>query len=93
MRSFASLRRLVHQREVGLDLARRVRPLHLDDDAPPVRQRRAMHLADRRGGERLLVELGEQPLDRLAELLADRALDVLVRERAHVVLQARAARR
>ena len=46
-----------------------------------------MHLADRRGRERLLVELGEQPLDRLAELRADRALDVRERERAHVVLE------
>ena len=46
------LRRLVHQREVGLDLPRRVRPLHLDDDAPAVRQRRAVHLPDRRRGER-----------------------------------------
>ena len=29
-----------------------------------------MHLADRGGGDRLLDELDEQPLDRLAELLA-----------------------
>ena len=35
-----------------------------------------------------LVELEEQPLDRLAELLRDRPLDVRERERAHVVLQA-----
>src|SRR5205823_4183867 len=40
-------RRLVHQREVGLDLPRRVGTLHLDDDALPVRQRGAMHLTDR----------------------------------------------
>ena len=81
-------RGLVHQREVGLDLARRVRPLHLDGDALAVRQRRAMHLADRCRRQRLLVELGEQALDRLAELLANRPLDVRERERAHVVLQA-----
>ena len=47
-----------------------------------------MHLADRRGGERLLVELEEQPLDRLAELLLDHALDLRERERPHVVLEA-----
>ena len=35
-----------------------------------------------------LVELEEEPLDRLAELLADHALDVGERERAHVVLEA-----
>ena len=79
--------RLVHQREIRLDLLRRVRPLHLDDDATAVRQRRAVHLADRRCGERHLVELDEEPLDRLIELLADRALDIRVRERAHVVLK------
>jgi len=79
---------LVHQREVGLDLARCVRTLHLDDDTAAVRQRRAMHLPDRRGSERLRIEVGEQPLDRLTELLLDRLLDLRVRERPHVVLQA-----
>ena len=54
----------------------------------PFGQRRAVHLADRRRGERHLVELGEQPLDRLAELLADRPLDIGERERPHVVLKA-----
>ena len=47
-----------------------------------------MHLPDRRGRERLVVELGEQALDRLAELLRDRPLDVRVRERPDVVLEA-----
>ena len=46
-----------------------------------------MDLADRGGGDRLAVELEEEALDRLAELLLDHALDVLVRERAHVVLE------
>ena len=36
---------------------------------------------------RLLLELQEQPVDRLTEVLADRALDVLEGERPHVVLQ------
>ena len=47
-----------------------------------------MDLADRGGGHRRRVELDEEALDRLAELFLDHALDVLVRERAHVVLQA-----
>ena len=46
-----------------------------------------MHLADRGGGDRLAVELQEEPLDRLAQLLPDDALDLLVREGAHVVLE------
>ena len=40
---------------------------------------------------RLLVEVEEEALDRLPELLADRALDILERERPHVVLQARSS--
>ena len=78
---------LEEQRQVGLDLPRRVRALHLDDDAAAVRQDGAVHLADRRGGERLLVELEEEPLDRLAELLLHDALDVGVREGTDVVLE------
>ena len=65
-----------------------LRPLHLHRDAAAVRQHGAVHLADRRGGHRLLVELEVEPLDRLPELLADHALDVGERERAHVVLEA-----
>ncbi len=80
-------RGLVQKREVGLDLARRVRPLHLHRDAPAVRERRAVDLADRGGGDRGLVEVEEEPLDRLAELLADHALGVRVRKRANVVLE------
>src|SRR4029078_9314511 len=37
-------RRLVEQREIGLDLPRRLRPLHPDRDAPPVPPHRAVHL-------------------------------------------------
>ena len=78
---------LVEEREVGLDLARGVRPLHLDRDAPAVRKRRPVHLADRRGRDRGRIELGEELLDREAEVFADHALDVLVREGTHVVLE------
>ena len=49
-------RRLVEEREVGLDLPRGVRPLHLHGDALPVRQDSAVHLADRRRRHRLLLE-------------------------------------
>ena len=46
-----------------------------------------MYLADRRCRDRRLVELGEELLDGELELFADDALDVRVRERAHVVLE------
>src|SRR5439155_17147555 len=45
-------------------------------------------LADRGGGDRLALELDEEPLEGLAEVLPDDALDLFVRERAHVVLEA-----
>ena len=76
-----------HQLEVGLDLARRVRTLHLDDDLGVVGQGRPVHLADRGRGDRSLVELDERLLDGEAELLADDALDVLDRDRRDVVLE------
>src|SRR5262249_43828178 len=46
------------------------------------------HLADGRRGERVGIEFEEQSLDRLLEVLADDALDVRVRERPHIVLEA-----
>ena len=54
---------LIHELEVGLDLARGIRPLHLDDDAAAVRKHGAVHLADRRGRDRHLVELEEELLE------------------------------
>ena len=86
-RSFTSFAAWYSSVEVGLDLARRAGALHLHGDLLPVRQRRAVHLADRRGGDRLLVEVEEQPLDRVAEILLDHALGLVERERAHVVLE------
>ncbi len=80
-------RRLVHQLEIGLDLARSVRPLHLDGDSPAVRQHRAVHLADRGSRDRVGVELEEEPLDRLPELLSDHPLDLGERNGPHVVLE------
>ena len=80
--------RLIEQRDVGLDLSRRARTLHLDGDLPPVRQRGAMHLSDRGGGDRRLVELREELGDREAEILLDHLLDICDRKRPDVVLQA-----
>ena len=77
-----------HQLEVRLDLAGRLRPLHLDDDLVARRQRRAVHLADRRGGDRHLVEREERLLERQAHLLLDHPPHVGERDRRHVVLQA-----
>ena len=81
------LRRLVEKLEVGLDLLGSVRPLHLHGDTAAVRERGVMDLADRRGGDRPLRELGEELLDRQAELGQDDLLDLVVRHRRDVVLQ------
>ena len=86
-------RGLVEEPEVGFDLLRRARPLHLDGDRVPVRQDGSVDLADRRGGDRDRVELDEEALDRLAELLLDHALDVLVRRRGARRPGGRGARR
>ncbi len=48
---------LIHELEIGLDLPRRIRPLHLDDRPTPVWERRAVHLPDRRRRDRRLLEL------------------------------------
>ena len=55
---------LVEQRQVGLDLARGRRPLHLDRHEAPVRELGVMHLADRCGRHRDRVEGDEQAVDR-----------------------------
>ena len=78
---------LVEEGEVVLDLTRRVRPLHLDDDLVAVRQHRPVHLADRRGCDRRLAELDERLLERQAELALDDLAHLRERERAHVVLE------
>ena len=81
-------RGLVEQREVGLDLARGVRALHLDRDLVAVRKHRAVHLADRGGGDRLLVEAEERLLEREPEVGLDHVADLRERERADIVLEA-----
>ena len=81
-------RGLVEEAEVGFDLLGRAGALDLDRDDMAVREHGSVHLADRRGGQRLAVELEEEALDREAEVFEDDALDLFVRERAHVVLEA-----
>jgi hypothetical protein len=81
-------RGLVEEAEVGFDLLGCSRALDLDGDGVAVREHGAVHLADRRGGERLAVELEEEALDREAEVFLDDALDLFVREGPHVVLEA-----
>ena len=53
---------------------------------------RAVDLADRGGGERLLLELAKDVADRHAELVLEQLLDLLERERRDVVAQRRERR-
>src|SRR5204863_9011565 len=70
-------RGLVEEREVGLDLSRRPRPLHLHDDTPSVREDRAVALTDRGGRERRTLELEEEALEAEPELRLDHLLHLL----------------
>ena len=81
-------RGLVEQGDVRFDLTRRAGTLHLHGDVLAVRERRAVHLTDRRGSDRPVLELHEELVDRQAEVFLDHLLDVGERERAHVVLKA-----
>src|SRR3972149_6357464 len=54
--------RLVEELEVGFDLARCLRALHLHCDPLTVREHRTVDLADRGGGDGSLLELGGQLL-------------------------------
>ena len=80
-------RRLVQEREVGLDLPRRAGTLHLDRDSSPVRKRRTVDLTDRGGRDRSGIELGEELVDREAEVFLDHILDVAEREGTDIVLE------
>ena len=62
---------------VGPDRGGDPRVLDLDRDLAAVEQRRPVHLADRRRGDRLLVEVLEHVLEPLAELLLDHLAHVL----------------
>ena len=75
------------QGEVALDLLVHPGALHLDGDAAPVGEERAMDLRERGGRERLVFELGEQVRERSAQLAGDDPLCLLARERRHCVVQ------
>ena len=77
----------LEQREVLLDLAARVRPLHLHDDAITADERRAMHLADGAGGQSLRLDRVEDVLPGNAELLLHDRDDLGLAHRRHFVLQ------
>jgi hypothetical protein len=81
-------RGLVEQLDVARDLPLGVRPLHLHHDLLPARQAGAVHLPDRRRGDRLLLELLEDLLDREVELLLDDPADARERLGPGVVLKA-----
>ena len=81
-------RRGSHQLQVRLDLPGSLRPLHLDDDLFAGRQGGAVHLPDRRRGDRPFLEREERLLDREVELALDHTAHLVEGERSDVVLQA-----
>jgi len=62
---------------------------HLDDDFVSGVQPRAVDLREASGGERRVVEAGEELLDRLAQLALDQLLRALAGEARHLVLKPR----
>jgi hypothetical protein len=83
------LREQPEQAEVALDLLRRARPLHLDHDPLAAVEPRAVHLADRSGGQRLGLDVLEDVLPRHAQLLLHHLDDLRLGQRRDAVLQAR----
>ena len=79
--------------QVFVDLRFDARVLHLDDDPLARLQPGAMHLADRGRGDRHEVELGEQLVERLAQLGLDDLADRLRRIGGRRRLAAASARR
>ena len=69
-------RGLVEQRDVRFDLARRARTLHLHGDALAVRKVARCTWPIEAAAIGLLLELGEELVDREAEVLLDHLLDV-----------------
>ena len=81
------LRRRAHEPQIRVDLPWRVGPLDLDDHVLPVRKCRSVHLPDRGGGHRSLLEGEKRPLDRQAELLLDDLGDLVEGHRGDIVLE------
>ena len=75
--------------QVGVDRLGHAGVLHLDRHVVPFASDRTVHLADRRGGERLLVELREDDRGLVAQLLAQQLRHLLERQRRDVVAQLR----
>ena len=71
--------------QVGLDGLRHPGILDLDGHLVAVERGGAVHLADRGGGERLLVEVAEHAPERAAELLAHQLLEIREPHRRDVV--------
>ncbi len=81
------LREDVHHLEVALDLRADAGTHDLDDDFFAGTQSCGVHLRDRGGGERRLVELGEHFAHRFAVSALDDGFGFQPRERRHAVLQ------
>ena len=75
--------------DVAVDRARHARVLHLDREVAAVRGARAVHLADRRRGDRLRVEALETPRPARTPFATEHAMQLRARHRA----RARAQRR
>ena len=74
---------------VGVDRLGDPRVLDLDRDGAAVLEHRPVDLPDRRGGDRLLVEVGERLAQRRLEVLFDHLLDRRERDRLGVMLETR----
>ena len=79
----------VHHLEIALDIRAHAGPQHLDDDLPAVLEHRRVHLRDRCGRQRRLVEALEGLGDRPTVGTLDDRPRLGAREGRHAVLQLR----
>jgi hypothetical protein len=85
--SVEELRDVLQRVEVLVDAAADARALHLDRDHSPVVHHGAVHLSQRRRGDRGGVELGEDLRDAHPQPVADGLLDELKRIGRDLVLE------